>query len=245
MNKFCSFTKSGTHPKKLFSGNLCFLALTFLSPAGWAELPIRDLSGSKTLGYYERKVEKDEQGRVKFIQTQYFNPSKDLLVVEQAAFDSGEVKLYEIDHKQTAQKGVIRFTSDLVTYEKMDEKGHTKTAREKTEGLTLAPLALVPFMESQLEKLRKGETLEFRIAVWDRMESVGMRLKMHKAPSTQDPSLTLKMEPSSFLIRQLVNPFYFFVNSEGRVTKVQGRLAFKEVSGNKLKDIEGLLPILE
>jgi|GEM_PF-2517600 hypothetical protein len=245
MKKPHSLAPLANHPKKLFVGTLCFLALTFLSLSGGADLPIRDLSGSKTLGFYERKVENDEQGKVKWIQTEYFSPGRELLVVEQATFEAGQVKLYEIDHKQTSQKGKIRFSSNQVSYEKTDEKGVTKSSHEKPAGMTLAPLALVPFIESQLENLRKGETLEFRIAVWDRMESVGMRLKMHKAPSTQDPSLTLKMEPSSFLIRQLVNPFYFFVNSEGRVTKVQGRLAFKEVSGNKLKDIEGLLPILE
>lgn len=224
---------------------LCFFMLTLGSILSWGQLPIRDLSGSKILGYYDRKVEQDELGRVKSIQTRYFSPNQELLVVEQATFDAGQIKSYEIDHKQTSQKGAIRFSPSQVSYEKTDEKGHTKSSQEKLDGIILAPLALVPFIENQLDKMRKGVTVEFRIAVWDRMESVGMRLKMQKSPSSQDATMTLKMEPSSFLIRQLVNPFYFFISGEGRVTKVQGRLAFKEASGNKFKDIEGLLPIIE
>ncbi|GEM_PF-3536403 len=58
------------------------------------------------------------------------------------------------------------------------EDNKTKTASKNRPDLpVLAPLSIVPFLVTNKDTLLKGSSLDSRVAVWDRLETVGMNFK--------------------------------------------------------------------
>lgn len=211
----------------------------------FASKQIFSLDEKTLLAEYERFDTNNSDNESYIIKTKYWGTNKELLVEEEGHFENNILKKYSIHQLQQNKQGEILFNGDLILFKFTDSSNKSKNATEVAKPSTMAPLALIKFIENNMEQLKKGATIPLRIAVWDRLETVGMELSLTKeAPyKTPNPTLLIKMKPSAFIIAQLVDPFFFEVDPQTNLVKrMRGRLPIKEKQkNNKWKDLDGFL----
>ena len=221
-----------------------FIQLGLFTPT-FAAVDVLDLDGKTKIAQYERTADGDKAGKGS-IQTRYLDLNGQVLLTEKGIFEGGKIKSYEIDHKQTGESGKIAFNGDLVLFQFQDKQKKAKSNTEPQKGNMIAPLSLIPMIEEKIEALAKGETIDVRVAVWYRLDSVGMVLsKVSDSPLGQPAdSHIIQMKPANFIISKLVKPLYFqYSTLEKRVTLMRGRLPIKKANGSSFDDVDGLLPI--
>ena len=91
-------------------------------------------------------------------------------------------------------------------------------AKEKTgtetyvAGMLFSP-TVSPFIKRNLERLRKGETVEFKFLVPSRQDVFTFRIQLDTERTFGVPALVVRMDPGTWLIRQLVDPLFFVLNT--------------------------------
>lgn len=205
---------------------------------------VKDLNNTNILANYQR-VKTNSGPNSYLVKTEYLSLSGQALVTESGEFTDGRITKYEISQNQLKKSGKIIFNSDVVIFE-MKDGAKIKSNTETRKGIVLAPLSLVPYIESEIQKLKNNETLAVRIAVWDRLETVGMDLNIvSDSPfSKESNTVAIRMKPSNFIISKLVNPLFFkYDESKKVITMMRGRLPIKKQSGNDFEDLDGFLSI--
>jgi hypothetical protein len=97
------------------------------------------------------------------------------------------------------------------------------------------------FIVSHWNALAAGTPAKFRYLVLSRVETVGFRLIKESETTRQGKAvLRLKMEPTSIIIAQLVDPLYFIVEKDAphRIFQYLGRTTPVIKNGNKWKDLD-------
>lgn len=205
---------------------------------------VTGLEGLTPIAFYTRTIE--TEGGVKTIRAQYKDASGKLLVSEFGQEQNGRFTKYIIEQHQLNKSGEINFNTDMILFEMKDGDKKPRGKSEQAKGVALAPLALIPHIEQNLDKLKEGATLSIRIAVWDRLETVGMDLQVvteHPFAANSE-NLVVRMKPTNFIIARIVDPFFFEVSLGSKsVTKMRGRLPIKRMDGGKARDLDGILPI--
>lgn len=173
----------------------------------------------------------------------YEDAKGDVLIREKSESENGELKKYEIEQLQTKNRAIIEVKDGKVVFKKansLDEKAEFKEEEEKLKKpLVLSPL-LVPFVQSRFEEIKKGDTVDIRFAVWDRMETVGFSLfKIGETLQDGRKMLIVKMKPTSFVIAAIVDPLIFHFDMETKHLAYQkGRVAPKLAKGSSWKDVD-------
>lgn len=224
--------------------SILLLSFFWMASVSNALTEVKDLNNKEVLAKYQRT--KSSMGPNSFIiQTDYRSPSEQMLVTEKGEFTDGRITKYEISQNQLKKSAKITFNSDVVIFE-LKDGDKTKSNTETRKGIVLAPLSLVPYIESEIQRLKNKETLEVRIAVWDRLETVGMELSMvTESPLAHENNTTIiRMKPSNFIISKLVKPLFFrFDDSSKVITMMRGRLPIKKQNGSNFDDLDGILQI--
>jgi hypothetical protein len=117
----------------------------------------------------------------------------------------------------------------------------TKTADEALQPDTLVGDTIPYFIVTHWNKLAQGTAVNFRFIASSRLETVGFKLvKESEINWRGKPALRLRMEPSSVIIRQIVDPLFFIVEKDGahRVLEYIGRTTPKHREGTKWKDLD-------
>lgn len=114
------------------------------------------------------------------------------------------------------------------------EEGQRDTLNNEMVGL---------FLASHWDALMKGLEVKCRFIVVPRRETVGFRfIKESESRSRGKPIVILRMEPTSPVIRALVDRLHFKVEKEGahRLLEYSGRTTPKIKSGSKWKDLDAV-----
>lgn len=204
---------------------------------------VTSLDGKEVLAFYTREFSQD--GDVSVVSTEYKDNNGNLLVSERGESKAGRMYRYEVSHKQLNKTATILLNPDVILFE-VTENGKKKSATEQNKGVVLPPLAIVKYIETNLDSLKAKKTLPIRIAVWDRLDTVGMDLDfVEDSPFTKREGYgVIRMKPSSFIISKLVDPLFFEINlNSGKAVQMRGRLPIKKVEGSKVRDLDGILPI--
>lgn len=162
------------------------------------------------------------------------------VVVEQASVLRGaELVRDEIQQKQTGMKGLIELKDGRVYFTKT-VNGKDEAADEKLGKTLVSSANFQRFIATQMEALKKGDTIEMRYAVWSRKETVGFSVKkMAEEGIGESQIIQLKMSPTSFIIRQLVDPVIFKFNNDGsRLLEMNGRVQPFRKEGEKFQDLD-------
>jgi len=159
-----------------------------------------------------------------FVSTQITRDQSGATVIRESATHSGDYSLieYTLYANQFGQAGTIHVQGDQVTYERL--KGTDRETRaERVDGPVVVGPTLVGYIVRHLDQLQAGEEIEVRLAVLDRLDTYGFKLKAVEAGPGQT---RIRMKPSSFLIAMAVEPLYFTFETETRKPiRLEGRVS--------------------
>jgi hypothetical protein len=182
---------------------------------------------------------------------EYTYPDGSVAARDRIVYEGSQLASVETEEFQTGEKGVAVIRADpknparrKIFYEYTIGQG--SNARKSTDTEVLANDTLVDdmipgFMVSHWDALSQGTGVKFRYIALSRKETVGFRLiKESETYWHRTPVLRVKMEPTSFIIAQLVDPMFFVVEKKAphRILEYIGRTTPLLKEGNKWKDLD-------
>jgi hypothetical protein len=170
---------------------------------------------------------------------------------DQISYGAGKLLSFATDEYQKGQKGSAHIRPDpshpgqrTIFFEFTASPGadpKKSTENERTDMETLIDDMIPGFIVTHWKELASGAPAKFRYIVPSRCETVGFRLvKESETTRNGKPVLRIKMEPTSFIIAQLVDPLYFVVEKDGahRILQYLGRTTPVLKNGSKWKDLD-------
>lgn len=238
----------------------CIFVLTFLISTLSLQTARAALFEPEMVGIarqYANEVLEKEGGPVKFqsmrkatisadevkVQIDFLDAAGQPASREEIVYKNRKISSYTIRRLNVDEVGVIRFNGDQIEFE-YTKKGKTKSEKEKESKLpTLINDMIVPFAIAHWDQLSKGEEIEFRLVVADRLETVGFKLmKDHETVVRGKRAMVVKMKPTSFIIAGIVKPLFFSFDSMAphNMVEYQGRIVPKMVEKGSAHDFDGL-----
>lgn len=169
----------------------------------------------------------------------YKDPAGQVAVVEKGTFKGDELIVFDIDQKQTQEKGHVQVVGDKVLFS-YEKDGKTKTAQEKLRKPLLTPANFNTYVANHWDEVVQGDGVEIRFAVWYRLETVGFKVfKVGERQKSGQKWVHVRMKPSSFVIAALVDPLeLWYEESSRRLMEMSGRVSAKLLSGSQYKDLD-------
>lgn len=173
-------------------------------------------------------------------EAKFVNPSGEVALVEKGLVRDAQLLTYEIDQKQTQEKGRMRVEAGRIYFEYEGPGGKKKKADEKVSGFILGTSNFNGFIWKNWDELTRGKALDVRFAVWDRLETVGFTVqKIGEMEKAGERWMELRMKPTSFLIAALVDPIHFWYSlSDKQLRVMKGRVAPKQFRDGKWRDLD-------
>jgi len=191
-------------------------------------------------------------GSAVHILREFTNPDGSLAARERVVYDADRLVSFQLDELQTGSEGKTLMELDPKTSRykaafQFITSSDSKT-RKKTDNETLAlePLVadMIPyFVTAHWDELFRGTAVSFRFIAQSRLETVGFKLvKDGEVTWRGKPTIRLKMEPTNFVIAQIVDPLFFIVEKEGahRILEYDGRTTPKVKRGKDWKDLDAV-----
>jgi hypothetical protein len=173
----------------------------------------------------------------------FLYPNGSLAARESIVFERGELASFQLEEKQTGAHGSSSVTKDAKRKLLLDwtADGKTKTDSEAFVADTLVGDMIPQFIIAHWSELARGDAVSFRFIASSRLETVGFKLVKEADEDWRGKSaVRVRMEPSSMIIRQIVDPLFFIVEKDGahRVLEYVGRITPKQRDGAKWKDLD-------
>jgi hypothetical protein len=181
----------------------------------------------------------------------YVYPDGSLAARDQIVYEAGQLSSFTEEELQTGEKGSALIRPDPKNPGKrriyfeyttgQAANARTSSSSEALENDTLIDDMIPVFIVARWADLEHGLAARFRYIVLSRKETVGFKLvKDLETTWHGQPAIRIKMEPTSFLIAQLVDPLFFTVEKGGghRILEYTGRTTPLVKNGNKWKDLD-------
>jgi len=170
---------------------------------------------------------------------------------ERIVYSGDDLVSYVLDELQIGAAGAVKVQRDagspaksalLFEYTKDLASGSKpKTSTEALRKDTLTSDMVATFLQSHWGELSNGGKVKCRYVVVPRRETVGFTfVKESETTSQGRAAVIIKMEPTSVIIAQLVDPLFFTLEKDGRhrVLQYTGRVTPKSKVGNKWDDLD-------
>jgi hypothetical protein len=199
-----------------------------------------DLKSKQSVKLYTLDLNVIPQAELTLVQTEFKSLDGKTVVAENGVIKDAELLSYEINRPQTEEKGRIAVRDGRIFFEYEGPGGKTKKADEKLKGKVLCAANFTNFVKAHWDDFQKGEKVDVRFAVWDRLETVGFTLKKVGEGEFQgEKTIDLEMKPTSFVIAALVDPVHLWYSvSDKKIRVMKGRVAPKQNVGGKWKDLD-------
>ncbi len=207
-------------------------------------------SGTNKLLFTSKRTATRSNSTV-FVTCDYFYPNGAVAAREQIVFERGKLVSFLLDEKQTGAHGsatIAAATKDTgkqkILFDWVTTDGGKTKTKTDSETIQSEPLVgdMIPyFIATHWNELARGKEMGFRFIVSDRLETVGFKLvKESEVTWRGKAALRLRMEPSSVVIRQLVDPLFFIVEKDAahRIFEYVGRTTPRTRDGSKWKDLD-------
>jgi hypothetical protein len=181
---------------------------------------------------------------------EYTYPDGKLAARERVFYNGDELQSCELEKLQTGLKSRANVATDpenpaskVVLFESSKGPGSPKRRSEPLRKDTLNDDMVGQFLADHWDALKKGEEVKFRMIVASRAETIGFRLLKESESQWQGkPVVILRMEPTSPVIRALIDPLHFKVEkgSPHHVLEYSGRTTPKLKSGSKWEDLDAV-----
>jgi hypothetical protein len=200
--------------------------------------------------FKSRRTAVREGGTVK-VACEYTAPDGSIVALDRIVYGAGRLASFASDEFQNGEKGSAVLRADprhpgqrAIFFEFTAAPGGDVKKRSESERPDMETLVddMIPaFIVSHWDALAAGAAAKFRYIVLSRAETVGFRLVKESESTRQGkPVLRIKMEPTSIIIAQLVDPLYFIVEKDAphRILQYLGRTTPVIKNGNKWKDLD-------
>ena len=198
---------------------------------------------NKVLFTFKRTSERSNQ--MVHIIRDFSYPNGSLAARETLVMNQGFLVSFHLDERQTGAHGhstVLDGSRPKLMFDWTDAgSAKKKTDSEVLQANTLVGDMIPYFIVAHWNELAQGKTVNFRFIASSRLETVGFKLvKEADVPWRGKSAVRLRMEPSSVVIRQIVDPIFFVVEKDGahRVLEYTGRTTPKLRDGSKWKDLD-------
>lgn len=196
---------------------------------------------NKTLFTFKRTAERSND--TVHIVRDFLYPNGSLAARETLVMRQGSLVSFHLDERQTGAHGSTTLLDGSRPKWIFDwtEGGKRKTDNEAAQANTLVGDMIPYFIVAHWDELMRGQAVNFHFIASSRLETVGFKfVKESDLTWRGKPAVRLRMEPSSVIIRQIVDPIFFIVEKEGahRVFEYVGRTTPKARDGNKWKDLD-------
>jgi hypothetical protein len=192
-----------------------------------------------------------QTGEVVSVLRQFHNPDGSLAAEERVLYEHGRLVRFELDERQIAAIGCARVGAGENRRQRIDFQytagsvpgAKTRRDVETTREEPLISDMLPGFLASHWAELNRGEAIKFRYLVVPRLETIGFRLRRESEDEFHGKKvLRIRMEPSSRLIAQFLDPLSFAVEIEAphRILHYWGRTTPKIRRGQEWQDFDAL-----
>lgn len=224
--------------------------LMYEAPATLAGAVYAKGSGQKTL-LFRFKRQASRSGSTLNVSREFTRPDGRPAVRQHVVYNGDELVSFELEELQNGgrgsakirrdpgdpAKGVIRFeyTKDTASASK------PKTNEEPLQKDTLVDDMIGPFIAAHWDALMKGERVKCRYLSVPRRETVGFTFVKESESTWQGQAVAMiKMEPTSVIIKALVDPVFFAIEKESRhrIRQYIGRTTPKIKAGSKWNDLD-------
>lgn len=141
---------------------------------------------------------------------------------------------YTLHTNQIGQTGTVQVDGERVSFHLADGDAIEDAVEEQQDPVVVGP-TLVGFIATNLDELRAGETLPVRMAILDRLETIGFELA---AIESSAGGTTVEMTPSSFLVGLAMDPIRFSFDARGNLVRLEGLVPPKLSDGESWSDFE-------
>lgn len=197
--------------------------------------PLRaDRAGAVPTYIYERRV--DDQGG-QLVSTHVTRYPNGAIALAESALHDADYRLseYTLHANQLGQTGSVRVDGDKVSFHVASAAGHRYKV-ERTRGPVVTGPTLVGFIVRHLDELRTDKSIGVRMAILDRLETIGFTLQQ---VSSQPGQTQVRMRASALLMRLFIDPVYFtFDSATGKLLHLEGRVPPKVRGGDEWKDFD-------
>lgn len=183
---------------------------------------------------YERRVR--AEGDV-LTSTHITHDATGAVVVTQSASHSPTYELQRADlvHGQSGVRASVAIANGEATYT-LDDGEERSVSRERVDAPMVAGPTMFGFILAHWDQLRNGAAIPFRFAVLERGESYGFVLDQVEAPAGRT---TIRMTPTSWLVRLAVAPTYFqFETASRNIVEYSGLVPPFERRGETLVTLD-------
>ena len=150
---------------------------------------------------------------------------------------NGKFLRYDVNQKQSAEKGWILIDNKHVIYGVQDEDGQLKKVRRSLPKNFIVPLHLLPFIKDNWGKLIQGDSVSLKLGVWERKDHYSFYMKKVESPKSL---IIIKMQLSNIILRAFTSPMYFtFDKITEQIKTYQGPLNLKEGEKGDFSDYIG------
>ena len=187
------------------------------------------------LVYTAERTVRTEGGQITEKNT--YRDTKGVVLVEtEAVFDAATlepVKYRYLDTRSGETETLDRQGGKAVmTY--LKARGEKQKSGEEAMGAgKIISAAVTPFIQRNREALLAKMAMDFRLLVPNRQDSVGFRLMSDPEAKSPSGTFVIRMEASTWVIRQLVDPLYLILEDKPpyRLVEFRGRVAVKTNEG--------------
>jgi hypothetical protein len=159
------------------------------------------------------------------------DPMKQEVASELTSVKEGRLLAYKLTQPLQQEEAEIQLT-DKGTFFRYSKNGKWEENLEAPSGEVIAPPQIIGFALRHWEKIESGEKVSVRLAVPDRLETIGFR---YQKSLSDDPKETkIEFVPSSFIIRQFVKPIEMrFETSSRKIRSFRAPSFLKKKEGTR------------
>lgn len=183
----------------------------------------------------------------KTIEDTFTDTSGNIVAIERFKYLGELLESYELKDHQTGVEGKVTLSNGNAAFEvKTKKEDGTESIKKSQESLspnTLSKNQIVDYLVNNWDKLVQNETINIRLLVVDRAETVGFKFfKDHETTYDGKKIVVIKMKPSSILIAALVDPLYFTFEEKAphMLLEVNGRVLPKQLVDGKYSDLDAV-----
>jgi len=210
---------------------------------------IYEKQGGRLLFTFRRTA--TQTGDVVLVLRGFQNPDGSLAAQERVRYERSRLVSFELDERLTGAGGNARVEllpnhRQRVQFQYTTRSSGADQRRQKSETVRdelLISDMLPGFMVKHWDELNRGEAIKFRYVVVPRLETIGFKLRRNTTAELHGKKVvTIKMEPTSALIAQFLDPLVFTVEAEAphRILRYWGRTTPRMRSGGSWKDLDAL-----
>ncbi|MBL8743709.1 MAG: hypothetical protein JNK04_21515 [Myxococcales bacterium] len=182
---------------------------------------------------YERRVAREGD---RFLSTHITRtPSGRVELAETATHDADyALRSYVLHGNQLGVHGTIDVAEGEVRFHRVDASG-VRDEVEAQDGVVVVGPTLVGYIGAHLPALRAGEVFPVRLALLDRLETLGFDLAIAESAPGETK---VRMTPSSFFVRLAVDPIDYTFGPDGKLARLEGRVPPKHFVGGRYRDFD-------